>query len=154
MWQAYKVYTSVFTFEYDKKNSLFKIRVEWHDPVIAAKWANQIAMRVNRHFKDQRLAYAEKSIAFLKNQLEQANLVEMREVLFNLIENQTRTVMLAHASDESVLNIIDAAVVPEEKIRPNNSAIFLMSLFLGVSLGLLIIIIMYYRHIIIRNSTG
>ncbi|MCZ2155979.1 MAG: hypothetical protein LC114_19110 [Bryobacterales bacterium] len=60
---------------------------------------------------------AERSLKFLNDRLSGTDVIEMRNMLFELIEGETRKLMLADAREDYALVIIDKAVAPEEHLR-------------------------------------
>jgi LPS O-antigen subunit length determinant protein (WzzB/FepE family) len=83
----------------------------------------------------QDVAEAEQAIEYLQKQIERTSLADLHSVFFRLIEEQTKTVMLASASKEYLLKTIDPAVAPEKKSKPNRSLIVVLSALLGFLLG-------------------
>jgi len=62
----------------------------------------------------------------------------LRNVFFSLIEEQTKTVMLAKVTDEYLLKTLDPAVAPEMKSRPKRSLMVVLATLLGGVLGAVI----------------
>lgn len=94
---------------------------------------------INVVFKHQDLSEATSAISYLQQQLETTQLVEMQRVFYQLIESQTRTVMLADVREEYVFRVVDPAFVPEQKVRPRRSVICIVGTMLGFSLALIYI---------------
>src|SRR5690606_17452194 len=95
------------------------------------------------HVKEQDVTEANSAIAYLRKQLDSTQLVEMQRVFFDLIESQTRIIMLADARDDYVFRVIDPAVAPEEKVRPRRGLIAVLGTLSG---GLLAVIFVLLRH--------
>ncbi|KZZ41591.1 hypothetical protein A3755_23285 [Oleiphilus sp. HI0085] len=77
---------------------------------------------------------AEKSISYLQQQIEKTEISEMRSIFFQLIEEQTKTLMLTSVSDEYVFRTISSAKVAEQKSKPRVPliiAVFTMLGFIG-----------------------
>ena len=70
--------------------------------------------------------------------------MEMQRVFYQLIESQTRIVMLADVRDEYVFQIIDLAVEPDRKIAPNRSRIVMLGALLGVIVSLAMVGARYF----------
>ena len=87
---------------------------------------------------------AENSIAFLNEQRQKTNLVSLTEVFAELIEQQTKTVMLAAASEEYVFQIIDPPVAPELKSEPGRALICIIGVLLGGVLAIVFVLIRHY----------
>jgi len=134
-WDAYKIFDKIRSIDQDKKTGMVSLSIEWTDPEQAALWVNALVERLNRHQKSNAIVEAEKSIAYLNQQLEQTSVVEMRKSIFNLIEAQTKNIMLANVRDEFAFTVIDPAVIPEEKIKPKRSLIAILGFMVGLMLG-------------------
>jgi uncharacterized protein involved in exopolysaccharide biosynthesis len=63
--------------------------------------------------------------------------VEVQRSIYNLIESETKTLMLANVRTEFAFTVIDPAVPPERKYRPHRSLYVLFGLFLGFAIGVL-----------------
>jgi len=58
-------------------------------------------------------------------------------VIYNLIESQIQTLMLANARDEYAFTVVDPAVAPETRTSPRRKLIVLSGGALGVFFGVL-----------------
>jgi LPS O-antigen subunit length determinant protein (WzzB/FepE family) len=99
---------------------------------------------VNEAVRARDVAEAERSIAFLNEQRNRTSLVSLTEVFAALIEQQTKTVMLANASEEYVFRIIDPPVVPELKSEPRRALIAILGTVLGGLLAILFVLGRYF----------
>jgi len=87
---------------------------------------------------------AERSINYLKEQINSTSLTELQAGFFEMIQSQTETIMLAKASPEYLFKTIDPAVVPELKSKPKRALIAVLGTLLGGMLGVLIVLIRHY----------
>ena len=140
-WQAYRVFNNLITLSEDQQSSLIRLSIDWTDPELAAAWVNSLVEAIDDHIREQDVAEAQKSIEYLTAQLEETNVVEMQQVLYNLIETQTRTVMLANVRDDYVFEVIDPAVIPEEKFRPQRRLIVIIGFSLSLFASLIAIVL-------------
>jgi uncharacterized protein involved in exopolysaccharide biosynthesis len=70
----------------------------------------------------------------------------MRNVFYGLIEEQTKTLMLAEASAEYALKTLSPAKVPEEKWGPKRLLVSVLGTFLGLLLGTFVwMVFLQYR---------
>ena len=143
-WSAYAIYQDAVSISQNKENGLVSLSVEWIKPELAAEWANLLVDKINFHAREEKRLEAEKNMLFLNQQVNQTSVVEFQKVLFNLIENQAKTIMLASAQDEFIFKVLDPAVPPESPIRPKRSAIFSLSVLLGAILGFFITLTKYF----------
>ena len=138
-WQTYQYVnenvTSVMT---DRRTGLTTFSVFWSDPVVAAQWANNMIKDLNNHIRQQAIEETESSIFFLEQQLEGTSQVNAQNVIYNLIEEQTKNIMLANVREEYAFKIIDPAIVPEIRVRPARRKIAIMGLLVGFLFGSLL----------------
>tara|TARA_Y100000590_G_C15623850_1_gene978610 strand:- start:107 stop:1066 length:960 start_codon:yes stop_codon:yes gene_type:complete len=139
---------------YDNQENLITFAIEWTDPAIAAKWANEYIELLNDYIRKQAVVEAESSISFLQNKLDQTSVVDLRTILYGMIEQQTQTVMLGDSRKEYAFKIIDAAVVPDERVRPNKTFILIFATFAGFSLGLFYAVFSIYTLPLIKDVIG
>jgi len=62
-------------------------------------------------------------------------------VFFRLIEEQTKTVMLAKVSSEYLLKTLDPSIAPEKKAKPKRALIAVLGTLLGGFLGVVIVLV-------------
>jgi uncharacterized protein involved in exopolysaccharide biosynthesis len=138
MWLAVKDFKEgVLTIREDKRTGLLTIDVDWEDPAVAAKWANGFVALANERLRTRAIDEATRNIAFLNAQIPQTSVVEVQRSIYNLIESETKTLMLANVRTEFAFTVIDPAVPPERKYRPQRSLYVLFGLFLGFAIGVL-----------------
>ena len=87
---------------------------------------------------------AERSIAFLNDEMNSTKIMSIKEVASKLLEQQMQTLMLTSSSKFYVFNIIDSPVVAEKKSKPSRSTICILGTFFGFILSLLIVFFQNY----------
>ena len=130
----------------DKETGMVKLSVQHYSPYLAQQWASSLVQAINDEMRQRELAEAQSSIAYLTEQIEKTNIADVRTMLFSLIEEQTKTVMLANVRDEYVFKTVDPAVVAEKKAKPKRVLI----VFTGLILGLMISISSLFLRKIMR----
>ena len=124
-----------------KESGLITISVKHYSPLAAQKWADLLVRDINEHMRNRDILEAEARIKYLEAKLDETNIAGMQQVFYQLIENETRTVMLANAQEEYVFQTIDPAVVPEEKTEPQRVLISVGASVLGAVIGVLIVVV-------------
>jgi uncharacterized protein involved in exopolysaccharide biosynthesis len=143
--QAYRKFTSILNvLPPDVRTGLVRVSIDWHDPVLSSQWVNLLVSDINRDIKVRDVKEATNAIEYLQGQLESTQLVEMQRVFYQLIESQTRTIMLADVRDEYVFLIIDRAVIPDQPIAPRRTLIVLIGAMFGLLLAVSIVILQQY----------
>jgi uncharacterized protein involved in exopolysaccharide biosynthesis len=135
LWNAYKAFSGILFVSIDKDSGLVTVSVEFTDPVLAAEWTTKIVTQINALMKAQNIAEAEKSNAYLEQQLRQTSISDVKQSIYQLMESNIKTLTLANISDNVVFKTIDPAVVPEEKSKPKRALIMAVAMVLGLMLG-------------------
>ena len=128
----------------DKSTGFVTVAVTHYSPTVASNWVTLIVEGVNEAVRARDVQEAEKSIAFLNEQRLKTNLVSLTEVFAELIEQQTKTVMLANASDEYVFQVIEPPVAPELHSEPKRALICVLGTLLGSMLAVIVVLIRHY----------
>jgi len=144
MQEAYKAFRKILTINTDKDTGMVTISIEHISPNIAKMWVDWLVEDINQSMKERDVLEANQSTDFLTKQLESTNVADIRSVLYNLIEEQAKTIMFANVRDEYVFKTIDPAVVPESKDRPHRGLIILLGFIFGLTLSLTSIFIRSY----------
>lgn len=125
----------ILTIRDDKKTGLTIVEIDWTDPEVAARWANDYVALANEELRARAIKDSKASIDYLNAQIAQTAVVELQKVMYNLIENNTKTLMLANVRAEYAFSIIDPAVKPEERSTPHRRLIVMFGLLVGGLLG-------------------
>ncbi|BDY04066.1 Wzz/FepE/Etk N-terminal domain-containing protein [Ferrimonas sp. YFM] len=149
-WEAYEQFKEeVLNVSQAKDSGLVTIEVTHNSPIIAQQWATLLVEDLNAWMKQKSLMETKRNIAYLTQQLEKTSITEMRSVFFQLIEDQTKQLMLAEVETEFSFRTIDPAVVAEEKAGPKRALICALSVLLGFMLSVLIVLV---RNFIYKDS--
>lgn len=140
MWEAYKRFNGIRSVseDKDKKTGLLTLAVEWKDPELAAQWANLLVSRINEILRKNAIDQAQKSMDYLKRELEKTSVVELQQGIYRLIEGQVNKIMLANVREDYAFKVVDPAVIPREKSKPRRFLIVVLGLAVGVTLGVLL----------------
>ena len=126
----------VFSVVDDPDSGLLTLRVEWTDAQTAADWANDLITLGNDIARTRDISDAERSVKFLNDQIQQTNVVEIQRVLYNLLETQLRTLILANGRAEYAFQVVDRAIPPIYRARPRRTFLTAIGLTFGVILGI------------------
>ena len=129
--ESHEEFSGLISISQDKKSSLVTIAIEHESPELAKRWVDYVVSGINEITRDQDVEKAEKSIEYLKEQIQQTSVADIQTGLFGLIESQLETVMLAKATPEYLFSVIDSAVIPELKHKPKRSLIVVLSTIIG-----------------------
>ncbi|MBY5990766.1 Wzz/FepE/Etk N-terminal domain-containing protein [Ferrimonas balearica] len=142
--EAFEEFRQILNVSQDKQTSLVKVSIEHYSPIVAQQWVEWLTIAINDEMKTRDLREAQRSIAYLERQLAQTRVAEMQTVLYQLIEEQTKTIMFAEVRDEYVFKTVDPAVIPELRARPARALICVLGTVLGALFGTIIVLIRYF----------
>ena len=139
---AYRVFSDMLIISGpDRSTGIITVSVDWINPFEAADWTNKLVAAINAEVRSKDVREASSAITFLRQQLEQTQLVEMQRVFYQLIESQTRIIMLADVREEYVFRVIDPAVVPDRKIAPRRSVTVILGTLIGLMFALVLVFV-------------
>jgi LPS O-antigen subunit length determinant protein (WzzB/FepE family) len=123
--------------EEDKLKGTTIVSIESPDPVIAARWANAFVALANELVRNKARDDASRNVDYLNEQVAKTNVVELQRIIYNLIESETKTLMLANARVEYAFTVVDPAAVPEVRVSPKRTLMVATGLAIGLVLGVL-----------------
>ena len=143
-WEAYKEFSELVTVAQDKTTSMVNIDIAFYSPSIAKQWLTWLIQDINEFMREQDQIEAKASIDYLTEQLVNIKVATMETVFYQLIEEQTKNMMLTMVKKEYVLKTIDPAQVPDTKDKPKRALIVVLGTMLGGILSVLIVLIRYF----------
>lgn len=125
----------------NNENGMVTVSVKSQSPPASQQWAEWLVADINEHMRREDIAEAEARIAYLEDKLNDTSIAGMQQVFYQLIESETRTVMLANAQQEYVFETVDPAVIPQEKTSPKRALICILATILGGMVGVFVVFI-------------
>jgi uncharacterized protein involved in exopolysaccharide biosynthesis len=135
--ETFEEFEKIFSLTQDKNSGLVKLTIEHYSPYITKNWIDELVKEINEEMRIRELYEAEKSIDYLNKQINKTKLSDVRSMIFELIEEQTKTLMLANVRDEYVLKTVDVAFIPEKKVKPNRVLFVILAVILGFLVSVL-----------------
>jgi uncharacterized protein involved in exopolysaccharide biosynthesis len=142
--EAYEEFEELLSITGDQKGGFISISIKHYSPVVAQQWVVWLIEDINNTLREQDVSEAERSIAYLKQQVEATLLTDMQSMFFDLIQSQTETIMLANVREEYAFKTIDPAVVPEKKSEPKRALICALGALLGGMLAVFWVLVTHY----------
>ncbi|MEQ6884147.1 Wzz/FepE/Etk N-terminal domain-containing protein [Salicola sp. Rm-C-2C1-2] len=146
-WDLVKRFSGMLSVSDSSDTGMITVSIQSLSPVAAQQWVDQLIADINEHMRQKDVEEAQSRINYLRNQVDETSITGMQQVFYQLIESETRTVMLANAQNEYVFQTIDPAVVPQEKSGPQRALICILATMLG---GMLSVFAVFVRSFI-RN---
>ncbi len=134
-WELVEAFRKLASVSQDNKSGLVTVAVDFYSPQLAKQWVDWLVSDLNSTMKTRDQNDAIRNITYLKSQLEKTSVADMQKVFYQLIEDQTKTLMLAEVNQEYVFKTLDPAVVAEEKLKPKRALIVVLGTLLGSLFG-------------------
>ncbi|CAJ1820267.1 hypothetical protein FNBNMHLP_01409 [Aeromonas jandaei] len=142
-WELVEAFRKLASVSQDSKSGLVTVVVDFYSPQLAKQWVDWLVSDLNATMKKRDQNDAIRNITYLKSQLEKTSVADMQTVFYQLIEDQTKTLMLAEVNQEYVFKTLDPAVVAEEKLKPKRALIVVLGTLLGAMFGTMLLLVRY-----------
>ena len=139
--EFYEAFADALTITKDKTSPLITISFEHVSPVLGYDVLSQLIRRIDDFARARDRTKSEQSIEYLEEKLSETRLVDVERVLYQMIETQTKTLMLAEVNQDYAFQIIDKATIPEKRSRPNRALIVVLSTLVGGMLSVLWVLV-------------
>tara|TARA_Y100000590_G_scaffold469927_1_gene660742 strand:- start:2324 stop:3244 length:921 start_codon:yes stop_codon:yes gene_type:complete len=148
--QAHKKYRDkILTISQSKRTGVVSIKIEHISPIFAKELLELIIREANSLKRNKDLQVSSEALSYLKQELSNTSLVEIRESINTLIEAQLERQMMAKINEDYVLNEIEPPYIPDRKSRPHRAQICILGTLLGGILSVVFVIVRYYSS---KNS--
>ncbi|EGQ8739797.1 LPS O-antigen length regulator, partial [Vibrio parahaemolyticus] len=138
--EAFEVFNKeVLSISQDKESGLYTVSVKYYSPYVAQQWVNWLIEDINKVMRERTIAETSQNLAYLNTQLQKTSVADMQSTFYKLIEEQTKSLMLAEVQEEFVFKVLDPAVVPELKNSPSRAIICIAGTLLGTLLSALFV---------------
>ncbi|SBO12195.1 LPS O-antigen length regulator [Vibrio mediterranei] len=142
--EAYDVFIKdMFSVNQDKENRLYTVSIEFFSPYLAKTWTTWLVDDINKVMRERVIAESTQNLDYLAEQLNKTSVAEMQSAFYQIVEEQTKSLMLAEVQEEFIFKVVDPAVVPELKAGPKRALICILGALLGGMLGVAIVLVRF-----------
>lgn len=139
--EAFEVFSkNTLSISQDKDSGLYTVSVQHLSPYVAKQWVDWLIEDINKVMRERIIAETSQNLEYLNTQLQKTAVADMQSTFYKLIEEQTKSLMLAEVQEEFVFKIVDPAIVPELKEGPKRALICVLGALLGGMLGTAIVL--------------
>ncbi|MCG6449492.1 Wzz/FepE/Etk N-terminal domain-containing protein [Vibrio parahaemolyticus] len=144
--EAFEVFNKeILTIKSDKESGLYNLSITYYSPYLAQQWVEWLVEDINKVMRERTIKESSQNLAYLNTQLQKTAVADMQSTFYKLIEEQTKSLMLAEVQEEFVFKTVDPAVVPEIKAKPNRALICILGTFLGTLLSVILVVFHYIK---------
>jgi hypothetical protein len=148
--ESFRVFkTQHLSLSEDKKSGFITLVVKHQSPFIAKQWAELVVNEVNAFYRQKDKSESEKAVSYLNQQISMTGLSEIKQVIAQLLQEETKKLTLIEANKYYVFDYIDPPAVMEQKSEPKRSTICILIALLG---GILSILLVLVRHYVVKEK--
>ena len=129
----------------DKKSGFITLSIKHRSPFVAKQWVEFVVNEVNAFYRQKDKLESEKAVSYLNQQISITDLSEIKQVLAQLLQEETKKLALIEANKYYVFDYIDPPAVMEKKSEPKRALICILGALLGGVLSVLIVLLMHYN---------
>ena len=133
----------------DNKSGFITLSIKHQSPFVAKQWVELIVNEVNSFYRQKDKVESEKAVSYLNQQISLTSLSEIKEVLAQLLQEETKKLTLIEANQYYVFDYIDPPAVMEKKSEPKRALICILGALLG---GMLSIVFVLVRHYVMKQK--
>ncbi|MDA8865599.1 Wzz/FepE/Etk N-terminal domain-containing protein [Gammaproteobacteria bacterium] len=149
--EAFKVFiTQNISLSEDKSNGFITISIKHQSPFIAKQWVDLVVNEINSFYRKKDKLESERAVIYLSQQISVTSLSEIKQVIAELLQEETQKLTLIEANQSYVFEYIDPPAVMEKKSEPQRALICILSALLG---GMLSIVIVLLKHYSFKEKT-
>ncbi len=111
-----------------------------YSPYVAQQWVSWLINDINKVMRERAIAENTQNLDYLNIQLQKTSVADMQSTFYKLIEEQTKSLMLAEVQEEFIFKVVDPAVVPEVKYGPKRALICIFGTLIGGVFGVVIVV--------------
>ena len=142
--ESYEVFKQQVSLSEDKKSGFITISIKHQSPFVAKQWVELVVNEVNAFYRQKDKSESEKSVSYLNQQISMTGLSEIKQVLAQLLQEETKKLTLIEANQYYVFDYIDPPAVMEKKSEPKRALICILSALLGGMLSIFLVLIRHY----------
>ena len=128
----------------DKKSGFITLSIKHQSPFVAKQWVELIVNEINAFYRQKDKLESEKAVSYLNQQISMTGLSEIKQVLAQLLQEETKKLTLIEANQFYVFDYIDPPAVMENKVEPRRAILCILSALLGGILSVLFVLIRHY----------
>ena len=150
--ESFKVFTTRhLSLSEDKNSGFITLSIKHQSPFVAKQWAELVINEVNTFYRQKDRSESEKAVSYLNQQILTTGLTEIKQVMAQLLQEETKKLTLIEANQFYVFDYIDPPAVMEQKSEPGRALICILAALLGGMLGISSVLINFFRFRVIES---
>ena len=146
LWDADQLFRKIRIIKTGARTGVVTMTITWHNPVVAAEWADGLVALANHYLREQTISRARRRLSYLRREIPKTNVVEVRNAIYTLMQEQIKTLMIATARKQFAFRIVDPAIAPSHKSFPRPLLWTVAGALLGLLFGIFFVVIRETLH--------
>lgn len=130
-WKGYLPFMNRLEIVQESDSGVVDIYFEHYSPSVAVHIAQSLVKEINEQMRITAIKEAEKSVSYLNSEVLKTPVTELKSVFYRLIEEQTKTLMLAKVREDYIFRVVAEPVLPEDKNSPKRLFLVIVITFVG-----------------------
>ena len=144
--KSFRAFKSKLSLSLDKNTGFITLAIKHQSPSLAKQWTELVVNEVNHHYRQKDKLESEKAVSYLNKQISITDLSEIKQVLAELLQEETKKLTLIEANQFYVFDYIDPPAVMENKSAPRRSFICIIFALFGGMLSIFSVLIRHYTN--------
>ena len=146
-WELYEKFEPTISVSQDDESGFISISVEHYSPFVAKQFVDLLISEINHELQTREINEISSRIKYLNGQIEKTNVAEMRSIFFELIKEQTQSLMLAEVSSEYAMKTISPSKIAEKKAKPSRAILVITITLMGFMVSVLLVLVRFSQRI-------
>lgn len=153
-WDGIRILSDIVKINYDMKEDIITISVDFPEPDMAARIANYFVLTLNDHMSMEAKRIATTNREYLEQQLTRTSDPIVQQKIYNLIADKIETTMMAEVKEGFAFKVLDPPMAPDKKSKPKRAQMAVVAFMVSVFVGIFAVLFKEYIRKIKENSAG
>jgi uncharacterized protein involved in exopolysaccharide biosynthesis len=153
-WDGIRALNGIVNVNYNMKEDIITISVNFRDPDIAAQIANYFIVALNDHMSLEAKRVAIINREYLEKQLTETNDPIVQQKIYNLIADKIETMMMAEVKEGFAFKVLDPPMAPDKKSAPKRAQMVIVAFMVSLFFSVFVVLLREYIKKIKATSAG
>jgi uncharacterized protein involved in exopolysaccharide biosynthesis len=154
VWNGIRALNEMVKVNYEMKEDLITIVVNFPDPEMAAKIADYFIIALSEHMSAEAKRVAGINKEYLEKQLRETNDSLVQQKIYSLIAEKIETMMMAEVKEGFAFKVLDPPMAPDLKSKPKRAQMVVVAFMVSLFLSAFIVLFREYIRKIKAKSAG
>ena len=153
-WDGIRALDKIANVNYNMKEDIITVTVNFRDPEMAASIANDILITLNEHMSSEAKRVATINKEYLEKLLFQTSDSLVQQKIYSLIAEKIETMMMAEVKEGFAFKVLDPPMTPDRKSKPKRAQMVVVAFMVSLFVGVFIVLFREYLKNIKAKSVG